>query len=228
MNNLEKLLKEKCSNGVEFKRLEEIVNILDSQRKPITKSDRVSGVYRYYGANGIQDYVEDYIFDGTYILMGEDGSVVTEKGTPVLHWVTGKIWVNNHAHILEQKQNDALLKYIYYYLQTINIEHLVKGVPPKLNQQNMKNLKIAVPPVEVQEEIINILDKFNFLLEELKLEVSSRQQQYEFYRNKLLTFDESLESLDTLHTHTHTRILFRKCKIFIIRGNSYFFLWLYR
>ena len=97
MTKLEQLIKELCPDGVKYKALGDVVEILDSQRKPVTKKDRQSGIYPYYGANGIQDYVNDYIFDGTFLLMGEDGSVINKDNTPVLTWATGKIWVNNHA-----------------------------------------------------------------------------------------------------------------------------------
>ena len=73
MNRIEKLIKEKCPNGVEYRKLEDCCNILDNKRKPVKKGSREVGEYPYYGANGIQDYVSDYIFDGTYVLVGEDG-----------------------------------------------------------------------------------------------------------------------------------------------------------
>src|SRR3989339_117385 len=98
-SKIEKLIAELCPNGVEFKELGELVNILDSQRRPVTREKREIGEIPYYGANGIQSYVKDYIFDGTFLLMGEDGSVINKDGSPVLNWVSGKIWVNNHAHI---------------------------------------------------------------------------------------------------------------------------------
>ena len=101
MTKLEQLIKELCPDGVEIRSLENCCNILDRKRKPVTKSAREAGEYPYYGANGIQDYVSDYIFDGIFILVGEDGSVITSTGNPVVTWAEGKIWVNNHAHIIE-------------------------------------------------------------------------------------------------------------------------------
>ncbi len=83
MSKLELLIKELCPDGVEYKSLEKCCNILDNKRKPVTKSSRLIGEYPYYGANGIQDYVSDYIFDGKFVLVGEDGSVLTKNGTPV-------------------------------------------------------------------------------------------------------------------------------------------------
>ena len=191
MSKIEELIKKLWPNGVKYRKLEECCNILDNKRKTVTKSVREKGIYPYYGANGIQDYVADYIFAGIYILVGEDGSVKNEKGNPIVNWVEGKIWVNNHAHIIEEREN-VLLKYLYYYIQNINIENLIQGNIPKLNQGNFRKLKIAVPPLEVQHEIVRILDKFtNYeenLLKGLKNELKARKKQYEYYREKLLTF----------------------------------------
>ena len=110
MSELERLIQELCPNGVEFRPLEKCCQILDNKRKPITKSAREAGEYPYYGANGIQDYVADYIFDGVYVLVGEDGSVMTPNGNPVVNWAEGKIWVNNHAHIISEIDG-VLLRY---------------------------------------------------------------------------------------------------------------------
>lgn len=131
MNELVKLISEFCPNGVVYLPLEQCCSILDNRRKPVTKAAREAGEYPYYGANGIQDYVSDYIFDGTFVLVGEDGSVVTPAGTPVVAWATGKIWVNNHAHIIEEK-NGVLLRFLFHYLQTVNVSPLIHGNIPKL------------------------------------------------------------------------------------------------
>lgn len=203
MSKLKELIEEKCFNGVEFRNLSDCCNILDNKRKPVTKSSREKGKYPYYGANGIQDYVSDYIFDGTFVLVGEDGSVITPSGNPVVNWAEGKIWVNNHAHIIEEIDG-VLLRYLYYYIQSVNVRELIHGNIPKLNQGDFKNIRVAVPPLEVQQEIVHVLDNFSFLSAELSAELKARQKQYEYYRNKLLSFEETAETLDTLHTHTHT------------------------
>ena len=189
MKKLDELINELCPDGVEYKKLEDCCNILDKKRKPITKSQRISGEYAYYGANGIQDYVSDYIFNGTYILVGEDGSVITPKGTPVVNWAVGKIWVNNHAHIVEEKSG-VLLRFLYHYIQTVNVFPLIHGNIPKLNQTDFRNIKVPVPPIEVQEEIVKILDNFTELTSELTSELTARKQQYEYYRDYLLSFDD--------------------------------------
>lgn len=185
MNKLEELIKKLCPNGVEYKELEKCCNILDNKRKPVTKSARQYGEYPYYGANGIQDYVSDYIFDGTYVLVGEDGSVTTQNGNPIVTWTEGKIWVNNHAHIIEGI-NGVSLRYLYYYIQTINISNLIHGNIPKLNQGNLRKLNIALPPIEIQNEIVRILDNFTELEEELEEELEARKKQYEYYEQNLI------------------------------------------
>jgi len=187
MNTIKQLIEKYCPEGVEYKKLEEVCEILDSQRKPVAKGKREKGKYPYYGANGIQDYVNNYIFDGTYLLIGEDGSVINADKTPVLNWASGKIWVNNHAHILAEKDN-AVLRFIYYALQCINVSDIVRGTPPKLNQANLRSIEIPVPPIPVQREIVRILDNFTSLVAELEAELEARRKQYEYYRDQLLSF----------------------------------------
>ena len=195
MNRIERLLQELCPEGVEYRKLGEVCEILDSKRKPVAKGRRTSGIYPYYGANGIQDYVDDYIFDGTFILLGEDGSVINSDKSPVLNWAVGKIWVNNHAHILAEISSIAKLRYLYFALQAIDVSGIVRGTPPKLNQENMRNIEIPIPPLPIQEEIVRILDHFTELTAELQAELQARKEQYEYYRNKLLTFEEGDESV---------------------------------
>lgn len=187
MTKLEQMIKELCPEGVEYKALEECCIILDSKRKPVTKSNRETGAYPYYGANGIQDYVSNYIFDGTFVLVGEDGSVMNTDGSPVVTWATGKIWVNNHAHIIAEKDG-VLLRYLYHYLQTINVRTLIHGNIPKLTGGDFRSIIIPIPPKEIQKEIVRILDNFTNLTAELTAELEARKKQYEYYRDKLLDF----------------------------------------
>ena len=188
MKYLQKLVETLYPGETQFKKLGEVCNILDNQRKPVTKEDRTNGEYPYYGANGVLDYVDDYIFDGTFLLIGEDGSVINKDNSPVLTWATGKIWVNNHAHIISEKEG-LLLRFLYFYLQTLDVSPIVRGTPPKINQQNLKNIVVPVPPLQIQEEIVRILDTFTELTAELTAELTLRKKQYEFYRDKLLSFD---------------------------------------
>ena len=190
MTKLEQLIEELCPDGVEFRPLEKCCQVLDNKRKPIAKSAREAGEYPYYGANGVQDYVADYIFDGTFILVGEDGSVLTPGGTPVVNWAEGKMWVNNHAHIIEEIDG-VLLRYLFHYLQTIDVRDLIHGNIPKLTQGDFRQLKIAVPPLPVQSEIVRILDNFTEssakLIADLERERILRKKQYLEYSHALFT-----------------------------------------
>ena len=193
MSRLEELLKELCPEGVEYRKLEDCCTVLDKKRKPVTKAAREAGKYPYYGANGIQDYVSDYIFDGIFVLVGEDGSVITKAGTPVVTWAEGKIWVNNHAHIIEGT-DDVLLRYLFHYVQTIGVTPLIHGNIPKLTGRDFRALQIPVPPLEVQREIVRILDSFTLLTAELTAELTARKKQYEYYRDELLNNNQNVNA----------------------------------
>ena len=182
---------------VEWKKLGEVCEILDSQRKPVAKEERSQGIYPYYGANGIQDYVSSYIFDGTFLLMGEDGSVINKDKSPVLHWTEGRIWVNNHAHILKENER-ALLRYLYYSLQCTDVSDIVRGVPPKINQANMRNIPIPNPSLSEQQRIVSILDTFTSSISNLKQQIEERRKQYEYERDLLL----DLEGKDEKDIHS--------------------------
>ena len=135
----------------EKKTLADIVNIWDSMRKPLsaTERDKMQKIYPYYGATSLMDYVDNYLFDGIYLLMGEDGTVVDDKGFPILQYVYGKFWVNNHAHVLTGA-NGFSTECIYILLSTTNVKSIVTGaVQPKINQANLKNIPIVIPPEDV-------------------------------------------------------------------------------
>ncbi|WRD49576.1 restriction endonuclease subunit S [Helicobacter pylori] len=189
MHKIERLLQTLAPKGVEFRKLGEVCEILDNRRIPIAKNKRNPGIYPYYGANGIQDYIDSYIFDGDFVLVGEDGSVINKDNTPVVNWASGKIWVNNHAHVLQTK-NELKLKFLYFYLQTIDVNYCVAGTPPKINQENLKKITIPIPPLEIQQEIVKILDAFTELNTELNTELKARKKQYQYYQNMLLDFND--------------------------------------
>lgn len=184
-----------AQEGVRWAPMGEAVANLDSLRRPVTRSQRSAGEYPYYGANGIQDYVNDYIFDETLLLVGEDGSVINENGTPVVNWSTGKVWVNNHAHVLKSKNEELNLRFLFHYLQTINITAYVTGGSQlKLNQGSLNRIPIPMPRRKVQDDFVAILDRMHALTHDLvtglPAEIKARRQQYEYYRDRLLTFDE--------------------------------------
>jgi len=131
--------------------LGEVIEISDSKRIPLSGRERETrrGKYPYHGAASVMDYVDDYLFDGIYALMGEDGSVINEDGTPVLQYVWGKFWVNNHAHVLRGKSGIST-EHLLLHLKGSNIAPFVNGaVQPKLNQGNMNRIPFMLPPPEI-------------------------------------------------------------------------------
>jgi type I restriction enzyme S subunit len=142
-----------------IKGLGEICEVLDSQRIPITKRDRKAGMYPYYGATGILDYVDDYIFSEKLVLLGEDGAK-WESGSNSAFIAQGKYWVNNHAHVL--RPNRALVKdeWLVYYLNHCDLTKFISGLTvSKLNQERMRNIPIPLPPLPEQQRIVAILDQ---------------------------------------------------------------------
>ena len=195
MSKIHELIAELCPEGVPVLAFGDLVINRDNERSPVTRDLRLSGAYPYYGANGIQDHVEEFIFDGTFLLIGEDGSVIEADGAPVLNWAEGKIWVNNHAHVLQEKPDGPNLRYLYFYLSTINVSGFVTGgSQKKINQGNLNKIPIPLPPIEVQREIVSILDKFKQLEAELEAELEARRSQYEHKRDQLLDFSGDLSS----------------------------------
>lgn len=165
----------------EISELGEIIELFDSKRIPLSKNERQKHekIYPYYGAASLMDYVDDYIFDGVYILMGEDGTVVTNDGYPILQYVWGKFWVNNHAHVIKGKCSIPD-EFIYILLKNTNVKTIVTGaVQPKINQQNLKSLKIVIPGGEKlllkYENIVkNSFEQIRVLSEENKTLIKLR------------------------------------------------------
>lgn len=144
-------------------RLGDICEILDSMRVPITASDRKPGPYPYYGANGVQDYVADYIFDDELVLLAEDGGNFGSKDKPIAYRVSGKCWVNNHAHVLKPKEG-VDVDYLCYSLMFYDVTGLVNGATrKKLTQADMRKIEIPLPPLDEQRKIASVLDKISDL-----------------------------------------------------------------
>ena len=142
----------------EQKKLISCCNGFDNLRQPITANLRRKGKYPYYGANGIQDYVDDYIFDGEYILLAEDGGHFDEFASkPIAQFISGRVWVNNHAHIIQAKQGYNN-KYIFYCLEHKDIRKYINGSSrAKLNQEDMWDIPIPVPCLYEQEKIADFI-----------------------------------------------------------------------
>ncbi|HBX5282955.1 restriction endonuclease subunit S [Klebsiella pneumoniae] len=178
--------------GAEWKTLGELAENLDSKRKPITSGLREAGSIPYYGASGIVDYVKDYIYDGDFLLVSEDGANLLARNTPIAFSISGKTWVNNHAHVLKF-DTYAERRYVEYYLNSIDLTTYISGAAqPKLNKKNLESIRIPNPSPEEKERIVSILDKFdaltNSITEGLPREIELRQKQYEYYRDMLLSF----------------------------------------
>ncbi len=179
-----------------FVKLSDISVNCDSLRKPVTSGNREAGNIPYYGASGIVDYVKDYIFDGDYLLISEDGANLLARNTPIAFSISGKNWVNNHAHIL-RFNNRITQRYVEIYLNSIDLSPYISGgAQPKLNQQNLYKIPIPLPSYQKQKEIVTILDRFDTLCTDLSsglpAEIEARQKQYEYYRDKLLSFEEKI------------------------------------
>jgi hypothetical protein BACCOPRO_00080 len=141
-------------------RLGDLVDNFDSRRIPLSSMQRqnMSKKYPYYGATGIFDHVDDYIFDGDYLLLAEDGTVLRDNKYPVLQRISGQTWVNNHAHVLKAKEEIVLQDYLYYALYITDITPRVTGaVQLKLNQKNMNEIELEIPDLKTQHKIIRIL-----------------------------------------------------------------------
>jgi len=137
------------------KTIDQISTNLDSKRVPITKSDRMSGEYPYYGASGIVDYVGDYIFEGDTLLVSEDGANLLARSTPIAFSVSGKYWVNNHAHIL-RFENMATQRFAEFYLESIKLDEYIRGAAqPKLTQKALNAIPIPIPKsIDAQAKIV--------------------------------------------------------------------------
>ena len=152
-------------NGVSYesweeKKLSEITENQDSKRIPLSKSqrDNMNRIYDYYGASGIIDKVDDYIFEGKKLLIGEDGANLVTRSKDIAFIADGKYWVNNHAHILDVKDT-VLLMYLCNYINNMDLIPYVTGsAQPKLTQAKMNNIKIFLPTLPEQHEIVRLID----------------------------------------------------------------------
>jgi type I restriction enzyme M protein len=148
--------------------LGEVVEILDNQRRPITKSDREAGDFPYYGATGVLDYVKNYIFDERLVLIGEDGAK-WGIGDKTAFIASGKYWVNNHAHVVRPIKSKLIDTFLVENLNSIDLSPFITGVTvPKLNQGMLRSIKIPLPPLEIQEQIVAELDSYQKIIEGAK------------------------------------------------------------
>jgi len=174
----------------EVETLNECCEILDSQRIPLNAEERAKrkGDYPYYGANGVQGYIDDYIFEGDAILLAEDGGNFDQYAErPIAQWVTGRFWVNNHAHILRAKSG-LTDKWVYYSLVHKNIlKYINGGTRAKLNQYDLKEIAILLSPLPEQKKIASILTSMDKTIEEKQLKLSQTQSLKKSLMQDLLT-----------------------------------------
>ena len=158
--------KENLPEGWRMGTLGEVATCLDYKRKPLSEDERkpIKGTYPYYGAMSVVDHINQYIFDGTYLLFSEDGAnVIDENGHPALQYLWGKFWVNNHAHVL-QGNEVVSTEYLYIALKDVNAAHLVTGAAqPKINQENMNSIQLVVPSKEDMEDFNKIIQSVFYL-----------------------------------------------------------------
>ena len=146
-------------------KLGEVVEILDSKRRPISKQDRNLGEYPYYGATGIVDFVDDYIFDEELVLVGEDGAK-WEAGDSTAFIARGKFWVNNHAHVLKPISDKIVSIYLVEQLKYMDLTPYITGVTvPKLNQEKLRNIEIPVPSLEEQRAIVAEIEGYQRIID---------------------------------------------------------------
>lgn len=141
-------------------RFDEVAINYDKKRVPLSSMERMKrqGNYRYYGAQGVIDYIDDYLFDGTYLLIAEDGENLKSNKQNIAQIVNGQFWVNNHAHIVQTNEL-CNLKFLYYLINSMDLSGYITGsAQPKLSQANLNTVKLQIPEVGIQNKIVSILD----------------------------------------------------------------------
>jgi len=152
--------------------ISEIIDLHDSKRVPLSSRERkkLDKIYPYYGATSVMDYVDRYLFDGIYLLLGEDGTVVDDKGFPILQYVEGKFWVNNHAHIITGK-NGFTVELLYLLFSLTNVKSIVTGaVQPKISQASLNKVTVLIPDADELECFNSLIQPFFSQIRNLKAE----------------------------------------------------------
>jgi len=171
------------------KQLKDIVDNYDGKRIPIKSSDRenINGQYPYYGASGIIDYVNDYIFDGEYLLISEDGANLTVRKYPIAFIANGKFWVNNHAHIVKAKEDITTNRFMEYAFSFTNINDYITGsAQPKMSQGKMNLIEFSIPPLPIQQKVVEYLDSISEKMEKVKMIQKEKMQSLKALKASLL------------------------------------------
>ena len=167
-------------------KLGDVCDVLDKLRKPITKKNRISGDIPYYGATGVVDWVAESIFNEKLVLVGEDGAK-WGVGDATAFIVDGKIWVNNHAHVLRPHDGTLLHEWLAYYLTAIDLSPWVTGLTvPKLNQAQLRSIPIPLPPLAEQQRIVAKLDAFSKEVETANQAIIESEANYRALKSAIL------------------------------------------
>ena len=164
--------------------LQDAVDFLDGQRKPLESVERAKrhGSYPYYGASGIIDYIDDYLFDEPLLLLGEDGANIINRSTPLCFIATGKYWVNNHAHVMRPKEGHSII-FLCEYLESLDYTRYNTGTAqPKLNQEKCRGIELVLPCYEEQCRIAGL---FSSMDQKLSYELYTLEQLCDFKRGLL-------------------------------------------
>lgn len=179
-------------------KVDDIIELFDSQRIPLSGNQRenMQKLYPYYGATSIMDYVDNYIFDGKYLLLGEDGTVVDNEGFPILQYVWGKFWVNNHTHVLQGK-NGFNVESLYLFFKKTNIKSIVTGaVQPKVNQANLRAIPAIIPNLECMNKFNKIINPLFAMLRNNKEENTRLAQLRDTLLPKLMSGEIDVSKVD--------------------------------
>ncbi|MBN7797154.1 restriction endonuclease subunit S [Parahaliea mediterranea] len=183
-------MSETVPEGWSSSTINDTCDVLDSKRIPVNSQDRAlrQGIYPYYGANGVQGYIDDFIFEGEYVLLAEDGGYFDEwDSRPISYLVGGKFWVNNHAHILKAKDGHET-RYVHYSLVHKNIlKHINGGTRSKLNQSDMREIEYLTPPLPEQKKIAAILTSVDDVIEKTRAQIDKLKDLKAGMMQELLT-----------------------------------------
>lgn len=176
----------------------DIIQLHDSKRVPLSgaERDKMAKIYPYYGATSLMDYVDNYLFDGIYLLLGEDGTVVDSLGFPILQYVYGQFWVNNHAHIITGKEGFSVEE-LYLFFSLTNIKSIVTGaVQQKVSQQNLKKVPAIIPSEQALSAFDEIIQPIFAQIRNLRDENANLSQLRDTLLPKLMSGELDVSNIE--------------------------------
>lgn len=185
-------------NGWHLGTVGDIIQLHDSKRVPLSGSerDKMEKIYPYYGATSLMDYVDNYLFDGIYLLLGEDGTVIDSLGFPILQYVYGQFWVNNHAHIITGKEGFSVEE-LYLFFSLTNIKSIVTGaVQQKVSQQNLKKVPAIIPSEQALSAFDEIIQPIFAQIRNLRDENANLSQLRDTLLPKLMSGELDISDID--------------------------------